>query len=149
MRPRIPRPCRRFIFLAAGGLLLPALAAAPAAAAPHTEVIMDHRSRPAPPQVPAIVIDGLSYAQVLNARRLGLSGPCGWLVATDAKTGERKWTQQIYTTVIDPADETDVQEVYFQSMTRIKGRRALEIRNEAGRVFVIDLDIRAVSEVVP
>ena len=106
---------------------------------------MDHSSRAAPPQVPPVIIDGVRYSQVLNARKLGLDGSCGWLLASDGKTGDRLWTARIYEVHVDPADETDVQEVYFQSMTRVAGRRALAIRNEAGKAFVIDLDTRQVS----
>ena len=106
---------------------------------------MDHSSRAAPPQVPPVVVDGVRYSQVLNARKLGLDGRCGWLLASDDKTGERLWTARIYDVHIDPADEADVQEIYFQSMTRVPGRHALAIRNETGKAFVLDLETRQVK----
>ena len=106
---------------------------------------MEHHSRAAPPQVPPVVIDGVRYSQILNGRKLGLDANAGWLMASDARSGERLWTARIYEVPVDPADETDVQEVFFQSMARVPGRKALAIRNEAGRAFVIDVETRQVS----
>ena len=134
------------MFCLASSVLLAASADASGDGIPNKEVRMDRMSRPAPPNIKPIVIDGIRYEQVLSPRKLGLTEPGGWLMATDAKTGERKWTQQIYKTTINPADETDVQEIYFASMARIKGQRALTIRNEAGKTYTIDLDTRQVSE---
>ena len=131
--------------LVAGSLLLPCMGAPCGTPTPNKESTMEHHSRAAPPQVPPVVIDGVRYSQVLNGRKLGLAGNAGWLLASDAKSGERLWTARVYEVPIDPADEADVQEVYFQSMTRVPGKKALVIRNEAGRAFVIDVETREVS----
>ena len=106
---------------------------------------MDRSSRPAPPKVAPITMDGVRYSQVLNARKHGLPGGAGWLMASKPDSGEVLWTLQVYKVHIDPADETDVQEVYFSSMERVKGRRALKIRNEAGQSFIVDVATREVT----
>lgn len=106
---------------------------------------MDHSSRAAPPQVPPVVIDGIRYSQVIDGRRQGVGDHGGWLLASDAKTGATLWTAQVYEVHIDPADETDVQEVYFETMTRVAGKKALAIRNEMGNSFVIDVETRQVT----
>ena len=136
----------RLALLLAGGLLLPCLAATCVAASPNKESTMDQRSRAAPPQVPPVVIDGVRYSQVLSGRKLGLDGNAGWLMASDAKSGDRLWTARIYEVIIDPADEADVQEVYFRSMARVPGKKALTIRDERGRGYEIDVETRQVTK---
>ncbi len=106
---------------------------------------MNHASRGAPPKVLPIVIDGVRYSQVLNARRIGVDAGGGWMMASDDKTGERLWTLCVYEVTIDPADETGVQEVFFKSMTRIARRHALLIVNEDDAAFEVDLDTRQVK----
>jgi hypothetical protein len=128
----------------AGGLLLPCLAVPCSAAASNKDSTMDQQSRSAPPHVAPIVIDGVRYSQLIDSGRLGLSNHGGWLLASDAKSGAHLWTAQVYEVHIDPADETDVQEVYFETMTRVAGKKALAIRNESGKAFVIDLETRQV-----
>ena len=123
----------------------PALAATAMSAKPQPETAMDPVSRPPPPAVADIVVNGLRYSQVISPRKLGLAAGGGWLVAHDAKTGEQRWTLRIYEVAINPADETDVQEVYFRSMRRVSRKNALTIINERGRSFVVDLDSRQVS----
>ncbi len=107
---------------------------------------MDQRSRAAPAQVPPVIIDGVRYSQVLSGRKLGLDGNAGWLMASDAKSGERLWTARIYEVTIDPADEADVQEVYFKTMARVPGKKLLAIRDERGRGYEIDLATRQVTK---
>ena len=108
---------------------------------------MDRSSRPAPPKVAPVVIDGVRYSQVLNARKHGLPGGSGWLMASKPDSDEALWTLKVYETRIDPADETDVQEVYFSSMERVKGRRGLKIRNEVDKSFIVDLATRRVTSI--
>lgn len=136
----------RLALILAGGLLLPSLAVTCIAAPPNKESPMDQRSRAAPPQVPPVIIDGVRYSQVLSGRKLGLDGNAGWLMASDAKSGERLWTARIYEVTIDPADEADVQEVYFKTMARVPGKKSLAIRDERGRGYEIDVVTRQVTK---
>jgi glucose dehydrogenase len=106
---------------------------------------MDSMSRPPPPEVPPIDIDGVRYSQVMDPEALKLSGRCGYLLATDIHSGKVAWVLQVYTVKFDTRDEIDVQEVYFESMQRVGQQRALRIVNEASQVFVVDLDSRQVQ----
>ncbi|WP_293367428.1 hypothetical protein [Nevskia sp.] len=106
---------------------------------------MSLASRPPPPQIAAVEIDGVSYAQVLNARKLGLPEKCGYLAAMDVDTGQRLWIQQIYSVKTDPDDESDVQERYFSRLERLPGSRALLIEDESGLRFQFDIDSKQVT----
>lgn len=101
-------------------------------------------SRPAPPAVPPVTHGGVRYQQVMNGHTLGLKQLTGNLAAFDEATGQQSWTIEVYRTVIDPNRETDVQEVYFQSMT-FGDDGKLHITNERGASFVVDVDTRTVS----
>lgn len=136
---------RRRTLLFAASLVLCGFAAPAGAPSPIKEHPMDQASRGAPPKVPPVVIDGVRYSQVLNARRIGIDAGSGWMMASDEKSGERLWTLRVYEVVIHPDDETDVQETYFTSMSRIAGRRALLIRNESHQAFEVDVDTRQVT----
>jgi hypothetical protein len=106
---------------------------------------MDRNSRPPPPDVAPVEIDGVIYAQVLNACKLGMPVAFGYLKAEDSKTGARQWLQKVYDVKINPADETDVQEVYFRRLEPVPGQRALRIENEAGGKFTINIDTHKVT----
>jgi predicted small lipoprotein YifL len=106
---------------------------------------MDRISRPPPPDVAPVEIDGIIYTQVLNARKLGMPVAWGYLKAEDSKTGARQWVQKVYDVKINPADETDVQEVYFRRLERVPGQRSLRIENEAGGKFTVNIDTHKVT----
>jgi hypothetical protein len=115
---------------------------------PQQETIMydaDRPSRPPPPSVPPVLIDGIRYVQLTNPRPVGLAPGGGWLVAVDAKTGEPLWSLRVYDNQSDPADEADVQLVFFRSMKRVRGERSLEIENERGEKFRVDLATRSAT----
>lgn len=141
---------RRRCLLMLAALPVPLGAAASAdARTPNQETHMDRAdkaSRPPPPKVAPVVVEGVQYAQVTNTARAGLAPGGGWLAASDAKTGKPLWTLRIYDNPINPADEADVQLVFFTSMKRVRGQRVLEIENENGERYTVDLDTR---DVVP
>lgn len=102
-------------------------------------------SRQPPPRVAPVLIDGVRYVQITNPVPVGLAAGGGWLAAIDAKTAEPLWTLRVYDNRIDPADETDVQMVFFRSMKRVRGERSLEIENERGAKFRVDLSTRSAT----
>lgn len=107
----------------------------------------DRPSRPPPPSVPPVLIDGVRFVQLTNPGPVGLAPGGGWLVAADAKTAEPLWTLRVYGNTVDAADEADVQMVFFRSMTRVRGQRALEIENERGQKFRVDLATRTATPI--
>ena len=105
----------------------------------------DKPSRLPPPKVAPVVVDGVQYTQVTNPERVGLAPGGGWLAASDAKTGKVLWTLRVYGNPINPADEADVQLLFFSRMARVGKQRILEIENEDGEVYRVDLDARSVA----
>ena len=105
----------------------------------------DRPSRPPPPSVAPVLIDGVRFVQLTNPGPVGLAPGGGWLVAADAKTAEPLWSLRVYGNAADAGDETDVQQVFFRSMKRVRGERALEIENERGKSFRVDLATRTAT----
>jgi hypothetical protein len=103
-----------------------------------------HADRVAPPDVPPVVRDGVSYAQADDGRKAGLGQHDGALVASDAASGKPLWAIAVYPSDIDPKQETDAQWVFFKSMAFDPDGR-LRIVNEAGKAFLVDVKTRAVT----
>ncbi len=106
---------------------------------------MIQMSRSIPPQVPAIVHQGVRYEQVMNGIRQGLPHRNGYLSATDVASGQRLWTAQVYEVQYDAALEKDVQDVYFKQMALTPDQQQLSIENEAGKRFLVNLSSHAVT----
>lgn len=97
-----------------------------------------------PPDVPALVRDGVRYAQAEDGRDLGFAQITGVLVATRADGGERLWALAVYRDPHDPRLEADAQWIRFTAMAFTPDGR-LRISDEAGRTFLVDVTARTVS----
>lgn len=99
------------------------------------------REGPAP--VTPVVIGQVRYEAPHFAGEVGGSQNGGYLTASDIASGERLWTLRIYETAYDAARERDVQDVFITALADLGGGQ-LEVRDEDGRRFVVDLARRAV-----
>src|SRR3546814_343196 len=108
------------------------------------DIPMMQISRPPPPRIAPVRLDGIRYEQVMNALSLGQDQLTGYLAAYDDRSGERLWVLKVYDVKHDLALEQDVQEVYFTRMEAVPGKARLLIENEARRRFVVDLADRSV-----
>jgi hypothetical protein len=67
----------------------------------------------------------------------------GFILATDMRTHEELWRQQIYSVHINPELESDVQDVFITSLVIDDG--ILFITNERNETYALDLTTRKVS----
>lgn len=93
-------------------------------------------SRPAPPVVLPIEHQGVLYVQD-PASRFG-----GSLIARHPATGEQLWQLQVYDVQRDPAAPFPHPGRFFRSMRLVPGCDELEIEDEIGQVFRVDLAAR-------
>lgn len=107
---------------------------------------MEHADReiPAPQQVTA---DGVRYAEAANARMRGFAQSGGVIIATDIETGKELWVLQVYTAKFDAAEERDMQETFITALEVSTDGRHLQVTNEDGARFSVDLQTRAVTPV--
>jgi hypothetical protein len=96
-----------------------------------------------PPEVSPIEQNGIRYWQAEDGNEVGHDQVGGVLVATDISSGEQLWTLAVYENPIDSKLETDVQWVFFTSMSFDPDGR-LRIVNEAGKTFLVDIDAHSV-----
>ena len=103
-------------------------------------------SRIRAPEVPAVEHAGVRYEQVKAPSSEGLP-PGGYVAATEAATGKRRWTARVYETQVDPRREADVQMVFFRSLALAEEGKALVVEDERGRRFRVSTADGAVSAV--
>lgn len=105
-------------------------------------------SRPPPPEVSPVEYDGVRYEE---DRVSGASGDRngGYLAAYDVATGERLWRLQVYEVADHSGAGVPDLGLYFQSMRLLPGERALEVLNEAGGRYRVDLDARTSTQLQP
>lgn len=97
-------------------------------------------SRPAPPQVAALEYRGIRYEQDMQSHKFGGDQPGGYLVAIKPNTGERLWMLKVYKIENYDDQGLDIIGRYFKSMRLIPEQNAIEIENEAGGRYLVDLE---------
>ncbi len=98
-------------------------------------------SRPPAPVVAPVEHDGIRYEQdLINPDQGDRNG--GYLIAVDAETGERLWRVQVYQVPDQSAEGIPGMGRYFRSLQLVEDGVALEIENEAGGRYRVDLTTR-------
>lgn len=92
--------------------------------------------RSPPPQVLPVKHGTLEY-RVLPPSAAGMMP--GFVEARDAAGNKQVWLRQIYVIRRDPALENDVQDVFINGLKLDADRNVLEVTNEAGFVYELDL----------
>ena len=103
-----------------------------------------HSSRPPPPPVAPVLHRGVRYEQDLQSWRHGGTQPGGYLVALDA-AGTRLWMLKVYDVALHEREGVTTPGRYFTRMTLVPGRDELEIENEAGACYRVDLERRSAT----
>lgn len=99
-------------------------------------------SRPAPPVVEPVLIDGVRYQQDTEALSHGGDQRGGYLVAVDSASGARLWMLKVYLVPSAPTPALPSFGRHFRRMTVLPGGKTLEIENEVGGVYRVDLGAR-------
>jgi len=103
-------------------------------------------SRPSSPEIAPIDHQGVRYEQ---GRHYGRDGdqPGGYLTATDIKTGQRLWRIKVYTIAVPAVPGAPVFARYFRTMKLGADGSVLEIEDEVGAVYRVDLGTRASTQI--
>jgi len=103
--------------------------------------------RPAPPKIAPIVFDGIRYEQAYGDKDAESEQRTGFLAAFKEDTDDRIWIVKVYDLEIIEHLERDVQEVYFAKMELLPEKRQIQVENERGDQFVVNLDDQAVQPI--
>ena len=99
-------------------------------------------SRPAPPRVLPIEHNGIRYQQDTESFHYGGTQVGGYLVAVQPTTGERLWMLKVYEVPMQDPAIVSTPGRYFRTMRLVPGKNALEIENEVGGKYLVDLDAK-------
>ncbi len=100
-------------------------------------------SRGRAPRVLPVEHAGVRYMQDTQARRFGGDQSGGYVVAVDPASGQRLWMLKVYRVADHSAAGVDDIGVHFRSMALVPGEDQLEIVNEVGGVYRVDLRARS------
>jgi hypothetical protein len=100
--------------------------------------------RMGPPDVTPVIIGKIRFEAVHWGKDRGFGQNGGYIASFDAASNKELWTLKIYTVVYDLKMESDVQDVFIESMaTNATGK--LLVKDERGRSFLADPVTRLVS----
>jgi hypothetical protein len=103
-------------------------------------------SRPSAPQIAPVEHQGVRYEQDRHDDSAG-DQPGGYLVAIDSKTGDRLWRLKVYNIARSGPPGTPALALYFRSMKLSAEGSALDIENEAGGIYRVDLKTQSSTQV--
>lgn len=103
-------------------------------------------SRPSAPQVADIEHEGVRYVQDVHDSRNGDQAG-GYLAAIDIASGQRLWRLKVYEVPGAQVAGQPTLPRYFRSMQLLPGAQALEIVNEAGGIYRVELATRMSTQV--
>jgi len=103
-------------------------------------------SRPSAPEVAPIEHAGVRYEQDQADEHKG-DQDGGYLAASDAKTGERLWRLKVYDVPDYKSAGVSVGGIYFRSMRLISSSNELEIENEVGSLYRVELATHSVKKI--
>lgn len=104
---------------------------------------MPRPSRPRPPKVVPIEHNGVRYQQDMQSSSYGGDQPGGYLVAIDPASGERLWMLKVYKVPVYDDEFVSSPGRHFRSMRLVPGRDEIEIENEVGGKYLVDLSERS------
>jgi hypothetical protein len=101
--------------------------------------------RVGPPKVEPVALGTTRYEVIHWGRKRGLSQNGGYIAALNAKSGAELWILKVYDIQYEEKLETDVQDIFIKTMTKSKTKNALDITDEKGRKYKVDVESRKVS----
>lgn len=111
-----------------------------------SETMKQSNSRPPAPVVAPVEYDGIRYEQDrIDPNQGDWNG--GYLAAFDAETGERLWRLEVYEVPDQNAEGIPGMGRYFRSMKLVADGTAIEIENETGARYRVDLSTHTVIQV--
>ncbi len=102
--------------------------------------------REGPQDVSPVTIGNMKFVTIHWGKRRGLGQNGGYIAALDVTTSEELWILKIYDVRYDSKKEQDVQDVFIESMSKTPLENQLEIRDETGRIYIVDVLTRTVKE---
>ncbi|NOX76542.1 MAG: hypothetical protein GXP17_08025 [Gammaproteobacteria bacterium] len=101
--------------------------------------------RVAPPEVAPVTIGKLRIEAIHWGKERGLPQNGGYILARDIDSGKELWTLRVYHIDYDEKMESDVQDIFIERLSRGASGGTVEVVDENGRHFEVDLQARSVK----
>lgn len=99
-------------------------------------------SRPSSPRVLPIEHNGIRYQQDMESFNYGGTQVGGYLVAVHPATNERLWMLKVYEVPMQDPSLVSTPGRYFRKMHLVPGKNEIEIENEVGGKYLVDLETK-------
>ncbi|HEY0801971.1 MAG TPA: hypothetical protein VGD54_14105 [Steroidobacteraceae bacterium] len=100
--------------------------------------------RVGPPKVEPVTMGSARYEVIHWGRKRGLGQNGGYIAAVNTNSGAESWILKVYDIKYEEKLETDVQDIFIKTMAKSKTKNTLEITDEKGRKFKVDVETRKV-----
>jgi hypothetical protein len=85
-------------------------------------------------KVQPLIVDEIEYRVNNSGEKVGV------IEAWNKTSGIKLWEKQVYSYLMDPFLERDVQWVFITSLSLDNSKRMIRVSNEKGDIFFVDLD---------
>jgi hypothetical protein len=92
-----------------------------------------------PDDVPPVIIGDTRFEVVHWGRERGLEQNGGYIAAYDVQSGSELWMLKVYHVEYDEKMESDVQDVFIESMVEDAASGNLNIADERGKEYVVNI----------
>ncbi len=103
------------------------------------------KKRVGPAEVRPVTIGNIRFEAVHWGKARGLRQNGGYIAALDAASGKELWTLKVYDVQYDGDLEADKQDVFIASMSKRLLQNLLDITDERGKKYVVDIKTRSVK----
>lgn len=101
--------------------------------------------RVGPPVVAPLVVDDLRVEAVHWGKERGFQQNGGYISVINEATGKELWTLKVYATKYNEQMESDVQDVFIESLSKGIAKGTIDVIDEKNRRYVVDLKTRTVE----
>ncbi len=99
--------------------------------------------RVGPPEVESVTIDKLRIEAIHWGKERGLPQNGGYILVRDIDSGKELWTLRVYRIDYDEKMESDVQDIFIERLSKGATPGTVEVVDENGRHFEVDLQARS------
>lgn len=101
--------------------------------------------RVGPPLVAPLVMDNLQIEAIHWGKERGFQQNGGYISVKDKTTEKELWTLKVYAIKYNAQMESDVQDVFIESLSKGMENGTINVIDENNRDFVVDLETRTVK----
>ncbi len=109
------------------------------------ELGMPMGKRVGPEDVPPLILGKVKYEAIHWGKERDLGQNGGYIAAIDVDSGKELWILKVYNIDYDPVMEEDVQDIFIESISEGSTGGTIDVVDERGRRFIVDVTTQSVQ----